>query len=178
MYHCSMKWPGFMLIGLFILSSCSGSKSSNIDEELPNNTEKTDTLKPAANTGHPWENHGGYSIRKNDAFQKELEHKTALRVLENENTVSTEGTSRMQLCEKNKITIYSKVKPSSGNGNLIEISDTGTYTVYEDQRGNLYLRFLMKKSGEGFVEIQFSTGEISLTGPGGIEKFALKPGGC
>jgi hypothetical protein len=35
---------------------------------------------------------------------------------------------------------------------LTEDADSGTWQVYEDEGGNLFLKIKMKKSGEGFVK--------------------------
>lgn len=136
----------------------------------------TATSQPTTSSASEWENHGGYRIRRNAKFQQYIENKTGTRYFDASDGNAAPGTTRIQLCKDGKCTIYSNVTTNTGKGPLKEISDEGEYSVYDDGTDNLYLRLLMQKSGEGFVQLLFVGNKMKLVGPGGTEVFEMAEG--
>ncbi|MFY7947143.1 MAG: hypothetical protein ACOVQJ_09090 [Bacteroidia bacterium] len=147
-------------------------------EQKSDDVVQTDTVaaKESTSPAAEWENHGGYRIRRNAKFQQYIENKTGTRFFDASDGNAAPGTTRIQLCKDGKCTIYSNVTTNSGKGPLKEISDEGEYTVYDDGADNLYLRLLMQKSGEGFVQLLFVGNRMKLVGPGGTEVFEMAEG--
>lgn len=55
-----------------------------------------------------------------------------------------------------------------------EDSDTGTWDVYEDETGNLFFRFVMKKSGEGYAHFVVQDGKVMMNG----RAYHVQPCSC
>lgn len=162
------------LFFILLVGCTAAPQSEPVDIAAPKEENVAADSAAVQNQNNEWEEHGGFRLRQNRAFQAQLEGKTATRWFEATDGSAFGGTTKLILKTQNEIDIFSNVKPSSGNGEYKEISDSGKYTVYEDTRGQLFMRFLMKNSGEGFVQLQFKEGRLWLTGPGGTEIFELK----
>lgn len=162
------------LFFILLVGCTAAPQSEPVDIAAPSENKAVADSSSGQIQNNEWEEHGGFRLRKNLAFQSQLEGKTATRWFEATDGSAFGGTTKLVLKTQNDIDIFSNVKPSSGNGGFKEISDSGKFTVYEDTRGQLFMRFLMKNSGEGFVQLQFKEGRLWLTGPGGTEIFELK----
>lgn len=161
------------ILGIICFAACNPSEKTHTEEAV---ALDTDTASQTQQTSSEWENHGGYRIRKNAKFQQYIEDKTCTRYFDITDGKAAPGTTRIQLCKDGKCTIYSNVTTNTGKGPLKEISDEGSYTVYDDGTDNLYLRLLMGKSGEGFVQLLFVGNKMKLIGPGGTEIFEIAEG--
>lgn len=166
------KW---LIAILCALASCSSNSHEESSEAVDVQTQSNSKDTTVHGSSDGWEEHGGYKLKRNKKIQEQLGGQLATRWFQTTNGALFGGTTRMELFENGEITVYSNVKPPSGNGEYKEVSDTGTFAIFEDTKGQVFLQFQMQMSGEGFVGIQFKEGKIWLTGPGGTEIFTLQP---
>lgn len=86
---------------------------------------------------------------------------------------------RMNLCPGGEITTYEQSHTSiyiegADASSASEDADSGTWQVYEDEGGNLFLKIKMKKSGEGFVNFQLKDGKLIMGG----QSYSIGKGEC
>jgi hypothetical protein len=120
----------------------------------------------------PWIDIQGIKIRRHPQWQQELQG----RELVSFETYNSGGGSggrnaeyRMKLCRNGEIHVSENVHVSIYVGELSESStsddsDSGTWDVYENADGALFLKVTMKKSGEGFIHFTVQDGKVVMEG--------------
>ncbi|MGL4599709.1 MAG: hypothetical protein ACRCYO_19440 [Bacteroidia bacterium] len=87
--------------------------------------------------------------------------------------------SHMTLCANGQVSTYEQSQTSvyvegMDGSSASEDSDSGTWEVYEDASGNLFLKLNMKKGGAGFVNFAIKDGKLLLGG----RSYHIKAAGC
>jgi|688.fasta_scaffold668511_1 hypothetical protein len=159
----------------------STSTENNVDTGSISSSENESNDNTTENAGK-WETVDGVKIRKNTTLQKEMEGKTYV-LFENYNSGGGSGgynsERRMNLCAGGEITTYEQSHTSiyiegSDASSASEDSDSGTWQIYEDESGNLFMKIKMKKSGEGFVNFQLKDGKLIMGG----QAYSIGKGKC
>ncbi|MCK6641207.1 MAG: hypothetical protein L6Q81_14090 [Bacteroidia bacterium] len=178
------------IIAALITGCSSETGSGKTADSATVNTEKTnserddsdDNKESKMSNNENWETIEGVKIRKNATMQKQLEGKTYV-LFENYNSGGGSGgynsERRMNLCPGGEITTYEQSHTSiyiegADASSASEDADSGTWQVYEDEGGNLFLKIKMKKSGEGFVNFQLKDGKLIMGG----QSYSIVNGEC
>lgn len=157
-------------------------KTESASTENADNEETDNNKNKEMNNNENWETIEGVKIRKNASLQKQLEGKTYV-LFENYNSGGGSGgynsERRMNLCPGGEITTYEQSHTSiyiegADASSASEDADSGTWQVYEDEGGNLFLKIKMKKSGEGFVNFQLKDGKLIMGG----QSYSIGKGEC
>lgn len=181
------------LIAAFITGCSSETENSKTKDSVTANAENAngesddkedadDNKESKMTNNENWETIEGVKIRKNASMQKQLEGKTYV-LFENYNSGGGSGgynsERRMNLCPGGEITTYEQSHTSiyiegADASSASEDADSGTWQVYEDEGGNLFLKIKMKKSGEGFVNFQLKDGKLIMGG----QSYSIGKGEC
>lgn len=114
-----------------------------------------------------FEDFGGVKLRQNPGIKKKLLGYSWVYV-SSYNGGSSGGiseTAKLTFCAPNSVAIYSEslvtmnVPGLGGNSGSSE-DDNGTFAVYEDVKGNLFLRLNLNKSGDQFMHFRFLNNKI------------------
>lgn len=164
----------------------NASTETNSDNQTSNSetekmSEETNEKQDEGNS-EPWITVEGTKIRKNTAMQKRLGGKMYV-LFENYNSGGGSGgynsERRMTLCKSGEVTTYENSQTSiyaegADASSASEDSDTGTWEVYEDAAGNTFLKVIMKKSGEGFINFALKDGKLIMGG----KSYSITKGDC
>ncbi len=87
--------------------------------------------------------------------------------------------SHMTLCANGQVSTYEQSQTSvyvegMDGSSASENSDSGTWEVYEDTSGNLFLKLNMKKGGSGYVNFSIKDGKLLLGG----RSYHIKSASC
>lgn len=124
------------------------------------------------NNNEPWIEVQGIKIRRHCAWQNELQGRE-LVAIETYNSGGGSGGRnaeyRMKLCRNGEIHVSENVHVSIYVGDASESStsddsDSGTWEVYENEDGALFLKVVIKKSGEGFVNFAIQDEKVVMNG--------------
>lgn len=130
----------------------------------------------------PWIEIQGIKIRRHLALEEEL-HGHELVAFETYNSGGGAGGRsaeyRMKLCRNGEIHVSENVHVSiyiggEGQSSTSDESDSGTWEVYENEDGAFFLKVVMKKSGEGFVNFTIEDGKVVMSG----RAYHIQPCDC
>lgn len=130
-----------------------------------------------------WEDVGGVKVRKKADVKAELEGNSYVKY-ESYNSGGGSGgyssETRMTFCPGGQMSLYSQSVTTinvegAGGSSAGEENDDGTFDVYEDQQGNLFLKLYLRKAGEGFIHIVLEGSNMKFE-DGRV--LTRKPGGC
>jgi hypothetical protein len=136
---------------------------------------------PESSHHDPWIAVQGINIRRNRSVENELAGHELL-AFETYSSGASGGRNaeyRMKLCRNGEIYVSENVQVSiyvgdSSNSSTSDDSDAGTWEVYENEDGALFLKVVMKKSGEGFVNFGVQDGKVLMNG----RSYHVTPCGC
>lgn len=130
----------------------------------------------------PWISIQGINIRKHPVLQQQLQGHE-LVAFETYNSGGGSGGRnaeyRMKLCRNGEIHVSENVQVSiyiggEGQSSTSDESDSGMWDVYENEEGALFLKVVMKKSGEGFVTFTIEDGKVVMSG----RSYHVQPCDC
>ncbi|TND08225.1 MAG: hypothetical protein FD123_2480 [Bacteroidetes bacterium] len=158
-------------------------QTTSAGETKAGENEQEKKMENSDDNSAAWEDVGGVKVRKNKTVQGQLEGFSYVQ-FESYNSGGGSGgyssESRMTFCPGGKMSMYSQsvttinVEGAGGNS-ASEESDEGTFEIYEDQKGNYFLKIKLKKSGEGFIHIKLDGGKMTFEDG---RSFSRKQGGC
>ncbi len=128
-------------------------------------------LKPMADNNESWIEVQGIKIRRHAALENELRGKelVAFETYSSGTSGGRNAEYRMKLCRDGQIHVSESVHVSIYVGDMNESStsdesDSGTWEAYENEEGAFFLKVLMKKSGEGYVNFGIQDGKVVMSG--------------
>lgn len=84
-----------------------------------------------------------------------------MRLCRNASPNDIDGRREIHVSENVHISIY---VGENSESSTTDDSDSGTWEVYENEEGALFLKVLMKKAGEGFVNFGVQDGKVVMNG--------------
>lgn len=149
----------------------------------PESGEKNTSMENNDQNGAAWEDVGGVKVRKNPTVKAQLEGNSYVKYDSYNSGGGAGGYSseaRMTFCPGGKMSMYTQsvttinVEGAGGNS-ASEENDDGSFDVYEDEKGNIFLKVKMRKNGEGFIHIRMEGSKIFFDDG---RSFSRKAGGC
>ncbi len=126
---------------------------------------------PQSTNNEPWIDVQGIKIRRHPACENELMGRelVAFETYSSGTSGGRNAEYRMKLCRNGEIHVSENVQVSiyldgDGQSSTSDDSDSGTWEVYENEDGALFLKVMMKKSGEGFVNFGLQDGKVVMNG--------------